>query len=55
MANLGITEPSYEEVATCQASVEGQDLLHEFGLQTDALEPQPNWMPWVTINNVRSN
>ena len=50
---VGITEPSYDEVAACQASVEGQNILHDFGVETLALEPAYTWVPWVTVNGVR--
>jgi len=52
MENLMITEPSYEEMDQCHSSEKGENLLHDFGVQTDALNPSCYFIPWITIDNV---
>ena len=55
MSDLGIESSlSYEEVDLCHGSIEGQNILHDFGVMTLDLDPAMTWAPWVTINGVRS-
>ena len=53
MENLMIAEPSYEEMDQCHSSEKGENLLHDFGVQTDALNPSCYFIPWITIDNVQ--
>ncbi len=53
MEQVGITDPSYSEVAQCQTSAEGEQLLHDLGVATKSLNPELTWVPWITINEVR--
>ena len=52
MESAGISDPSYAEVAQCQTSAEGEQILKELGEETKSLEPQLTWVPWITINGV---
>ena len=48
----GIQQPSKEEVVTCANSINGQQFLHDIGVQTLALQPELYFVPWVTFNGV---
>ena len=50
-----ITEPSYQDIDQCHSSIEGQNLLYNYGLETDALEPSCYFIPWITFDNVNCN
>jgi hypothetical protein len=52
MSQLSITDPSYDAVAECQRSVEGQNILHNFGEDHLAELPPIGWVPHVKINDV---
>lgn len=52
MTELNIVDPTYPEVEQCRFSNEGEQILHDFGVETQALEPPASWVPWITINNV---
>ena len=45
----------WDDISKCQSSVEGQTLLHDYGVDTLALEPDVTWVPWITINGVMTN
>ena len=30
--------------------VEGNSLMHEFGLKTESLNPPHNYVPWIVVN-----
>ena len=53
MENLMMAEPSYEEMDQCHSSEKGENLLHDFGVQTEALNPSCYFIPWITIDNVQ--
>ena len=55
MESLGITQPSYQDIEDCHASPVGENLLHDYGLQTEALEPKCVFVPWVIFNGVSYN
>ena len=52
MEAQGIDRELQEDVYDCATSYFGQDLLHEKGEQTHALEPALSFVPWVTFNGV---
>lgn len=39
-------------IEKCTESVEGEQLLHQAGLEQAALVPKPNYMPWIFLNDV---
>ena len=51
MDELMITSPSYQEIDQCHSDLEGQNLLHDFGVITENLDPAHMWVPWITFNN----
>ncbi len=53
MKQLEITSPSFDEVDKCRSSNEGENLLHGFGVETNQLDPEHYFIPWITINHVR--
>lgn len=46
-------EVTYDPIALCADSVEGQQLLHDIGIKTMALDPQLDYVPWMVVNDVR--
>jgi hypothetical protein len=52
MEELGITNPTYQVVDTCSKSVEGEKLLHSFGVETKNLKPTLYFVPWITFDRV---
>ena len=54
MEHLGmIAGPSFEEIDECHSSEFGENLLHDFGVQSETLDPSYYFIPWITIDNVR--
>ena len=47
-----INEPNYEEVDFCRLTNVGENLLHDFGVETAELNPEHYFIPWITFNNV---
>jgi len=45
--SLGI---DYAPIEACVSGPQGNELEHEMAKKTDALEPQHEYVPWVTIN-----
>jgi hypothetical protein len=52
MSDLMITDPSYEQVDKCANSNEGENILHEFGVETGNLDPEHYGVPWITFDHV---
>ncbi|EDO35033.1 predicted protein [Nematostella vectensis] len=44
---LGI---DYAPIEKCASGLQGNELEHEMGVETDALVPRHNYVPWVTLN-----
>ena len=55
MSDLMISEPSYAEVDACHSSNQGENLLHGYGIETNQLDPEHYFIPWITFDNVRKN
>ena len=53
MNDLMISEPSYAEVDACHSSNQGENLLHGYGIETNQLDPEHYFIPWITFDNVR--
>ena len=53
MNDLMISEPSYAEVDACHSSNQGENLLHGYGIETNQLDPEHYFIPWITYDNVR--
>ncbi|XP_047478942.1 gamma-interferon-inducible lysosomal thiol reductase-like [Penaeus chinensis] len=45
-------EVEWQPIDNCSQSVEGEQLLHEAGLEQGLLDPRPDWMPWIILNDV---
>ena len=52
LSQLDITTTSVERISECAESEEGSRLLHDIGLQTEALTPPLTGVPWLVFNNV---
>jgi len=52
MENLMINQPSYELVDFCHSTNPGENLLHNYGVETAQLNPQHYFIPWITFDNV---
>ena len=49
---FGINQPSYELVDFCHSTNPGENLLHNYGVETGQLNPQHYFIPWITFDNV---
>jgi len=49
---VGTKSVTVKEVEDCANSDEGSNLLHDFGLKTQALDPPLTFVPWQIFNNV---
>lgn len=45
--SLGI---DYSPIGTCVSDLQGNSLEHQMAVKTNALEPQHQYVPWVTLN-----
>ena len=56
MDNTGIKGPEKEEVDRWANSIQGQQYLHELGIETKALKPpvDTTFVPRITFNMVRT-
>ena len=52
MDYLMIEGPSFQDIEECHSSAVGENLLHDFGVKTDDLNPSCTFIPWITIDNV---
>ena len=52
MAALTITQPTYQEVYVCQSSSIGENLLHDLGVETNQLDPEHYFIPWITYDKI---
>merc|ERR1712110_759864 len=52
MQNLWWIPTTFEEIEECHSGEIGENLLHEFGLQSESLDPSFYFIPWITIDNV---
>ena len=53
MEKLSIMNPTYESVDDCSKSVDGENLLQANGLETNHLDPQLYFVPWITFDRVK--
>jgi hypothetical protein len=42
----------YAPIDACQMNIEGQDLVHDHGVETLNLEPTLYFVPWIIYNQV---
>ena len=54
IGTLNIDGVIFEEIEECHSSAVGENLLHDFGVKTDDLNPSCTFIPWITIDNVRN-
>jgi hypothetical protein len=54
IGTLNIDGVIFEEIEKCHSSAVGENLLHDFGVKTDDLNPSCTFIPWITIDNVRN-
>ncbi len=52
MMYAGISSPSFEEVDKCHSSNEGENYLHDFGVETQNLDPEVYFIPWIMFDGV---
>ncbi|XP_063597950.1 gamma-interferon-inducible lysosomal thiol reductase-like [Penaeus indicus] len=45
-------EVEWQPIDNCSQSVQGERLLHEAGLEQGLLDPRPDWMPWIILDDV---
>jgi len=43
---------SFYDIEKCHSSEFGENLLHDFGVQSESLDPSFYFIPWITIDNV---
>jgi hypothetical protein len=55
METAGITSPTYEEVDNCHSSTEGENLLHDIGVETQNLDPSLYFIPWILLDGVSTS
>ena len=48
------TQIDFSKVDACTKSKLGNQLQHNYAVQTDNLQPQHQYVPWVTINGVHT-
>ena len=53
MAAADITEVTFEEVDKCHSSAEGENLLHDIGVETANLDPPLYFIPWILLDEVK--
>ena len=53
MAAADITETTFEEVDKCHSSAEGENLLHDIGVETANLDPPLYFIPWILLDEVK--
>ena len=53
MAAADIAETTFEEVDTCRSSAEGENLLHDIGVETANLDPPLYFIPWILLDEVK--
>ncbi|KAG0728462.1 Gamma-interferon-inducible lysosomal thiol reductase [Chionoecetes opilio] len=44
----------WKPIEECVGSLEGQNLLHDVGVQQEQLKPQMKFVPWIIVNDVFS-
>ena len=54
IGTLNIDGVIFEDIEECHSSAVGENLLHDFGVKTDDLNPSCTFIPWITIDNVRN-
>ena len=54
IGTLNIDGVIFEDIEECHSSSVGENLLHDFGVKTDDLNPSCTFIPWITIDNVRN-
>ena len=52
IGTLSIDGVIFEDIEECHSSAVGENLLHDFGVKTDDLNPSCTFIPWITIDNV---
>ena len=53
MAAADIAETTFEEVDKCHSSAEGENLLHDIGVETANLDPPLYFIPWILLDEVK--
>ena len=52
MEAADITGATFEEVDKCHSTAEGENLLHEIGVETANLDPPLYFIPWILLDEV---
>ena len=52
MEAADITGTTFEEVDKCHGSAEGENLLHDIGVETANLDPPLYFIPWILLDEV---
>jgi len=45
----------WNQISQCADGKEGENVLHEMGVKTQALHPKLHFVPWITVNGFTSN
>ena len=48
------TQIDFSKIDTCMKNSLGNQLEHQYALQTDQLQPAHKYVPWVTVNGVHT-
>ena len=52
MEAADITGTTFEDVDRCHSTPEGENLLHEIGVETANLDPPLYFIPWILLDEV---
>ena len=52
MEAADITAATFEEVDDCHDSAQGENLLHDIGVETANLNPPLYFIPWILLDEV---
>ena len=49
------TQIDFSKIDACMKSPLGNQVEHQYGLQTDQLQPAHQYVPWITVNGIHTD